>query len=106
MNAEWQAKNQMMFTVQIEHPVPDYERWRAAFDRDPANREASGVRRYRVYHPVDDAKIVIVELDFDDRSKAEAFLATMRGIWKQVEGTVMTGPQVRILECLDQREYK
>jgi hypothetical protein len=95
----------MTLTVQIEHPVPDFDRWRAAFDRDPANREASGVRRYRVYRPLDDARVVIVELDFADRDKAEAFVMTMRGIWKQVEGTVMTGPQVRILECLDEHEY-
>ena len=95
----------MTLTVQIEHPVPDYDRWRAAFDRDPANREASGVRRYRVYRPLDEPKVVLVELDFDDRAGAEAFVAVMRGIWKQVEGTVMTGPQVRILECLDQRDY-
>lgn len=95
----------MTFTVQIEHPVPDYDRWRAAFDRDPANREASGVKRYRVYRPVDDAKVVSVELDFAERGKAETFVMTMRGIWKQVEGTVMTGPQVRILECLDEHEY-
>jgi hypothetical protein len=95
----------MTLTVQIEHPVPDYDRWRAAFDRDPANREASGVRRYRVYRPVDQPNVVIVELDFDEREKAEAFVMTMRGIWKQVEGTVMTGPQARMLECLDQHEY-
>jgi hypothetical protein len=48
---------------------------------------------------------VIVELDFDDRDRAESFVTTMRGIWKQVEGTVMTGPQVRILECLDEHQY-
>jgi quinol monooxygenase YgiN len=94
-----------MLTVQIEHPVPEYDKWRAAFVRDPANREASGVRRYRVYRPVDDAHFVIVELDFDDRDRAESFVTTMRGIWKQVEGTVMTGPQVRILECLDEHQY-
>ena len=94
-----------MLTVQIEHPVPDYERWKVAFVRDPANREASGVRRYRVYRPVDHPNVVVVELDFDDVARAESFVTTMRGIWKQVEGTVITGPQVRILECLDEHQY-
>ena len=94
-----------MLTVQIEHPVPDYERWKAAFASDPANREASGVQRYRVSRPVDDANVVVIELDFADRGRAESFVTAMRGIWKQVEGTVMTGPQVRILECLDEHQY-
>lgn len=95
-----------MLTVQIEHRIRDYDSWRAAFDHDPAGRESSGVRRYRVYRPIDDEQYIIVELDFDERERAEAFVDTMRGIWKQVEGTVMTGPQVRILDCMDQHEYE
>ncbi|MBK6770383.1 MAG: hypothetical protein IPG72_15505 [Ardenticatenales bacterium] len=94
-----------MLTVQIEHPVPDYDGWKAAFDRDPAGREVSGVRRYRVYRPVDDPRYVIIELDFDTQPMAEAFVAKMRGIWQQVEGTVMTGPRVRIVECVEERGY-
>ncbi|MEO7180085.1 MAG: hypothetical protein ABI141_04555, partial [Gemmatimonadaceae bacterium] len=62
-----------MFTVQIEHPIRDYASWRAAFDRDPAGREAAGVRHYRVYRPVDDANYVLVDLDFDTRDAADRF---------------------------------
>lgn len=94
-----------MLSVQIEHPIRDYEGWRAAFDRDPASREASGVRRYRISRPVDDLNYVIVELDFENREKAGAFVAKMRGIWKQVEGTIMTGPKVRIVEVTDEHFY-
>ena len=94
-----------MVSVQIEHQIPDYDGWRAAFDRDPASRKASGVLRYRVSRPLDDPKYVIVELDFADRAKADAFVAKMRGIWKQVEGTVMTGPRARIVEVVDEHTY-
>jgi hypothetical protein len=94
-----------MLTVQIEHPIRDYDGWRAAFDRDPAGRETAGVRRYRVYRPVDDAHRVLVELDFDARDRADAFVTAMRGIWRQVEGTLIGGPQVRIVDCVDQHEY-
>ena len=94
-----------MFTVQIEHPVPDFTGWRAAFDRDPAGREASGVRRYRIFRPVDDPTFVAIDLDFDTSDAANAFVTAMRGIWKQVEGTVMTGPRVRVVECVDRHEY-
>ena len=94
-----------MLSVQIEHPVRDYSSWKAAFDRDPARREASGVRRYRVCRPVDDLQYVIVELDFDAREQAERFVATMRGIWQQVEGSLVTGPRVRIVEYVEAHEY-
>lgn len=94
-----------MYTVQIEHPIADFNGWRAAFDRDPAHREASGVRRYRVFRPVDDPKFVIIDLDFDTSAAAEAFVTTMRGIWKQVAGTVMTSPRVRIVDCVEQHQY-
>lgn len=94
-----------MPTVQIEHPVRDFAGWKAAFDRDPAGREASGVRQYRVYRPVDDPKYVIIELDFDARDRAESFLATMRGIWKQVDGSLIDGPRARIVDCVEEHRY-
>lgn len=92
-----------MPTVQIEHAVPDFGAWKAAFDRDPAGRAASGVRRYRIYRPLGDEHYAIVELDFDDVPAAEAFVARMRAIWRQVEGDVMTGPQVRVVACIEDR---
>lgn len=94
-----------MHTVQIEHPIRDFAGWRAAFDRDPAKREASGVRRYRIFRPVDDPNFVIVDLDFDTSAAAESFVTTMRSIWQKVEGSVMTNPKVRIVDCVDLHEY-
>ena len=94
-----------MVTVQIEHPIRDYDSWRVAFDRDPARREAAGVRRYRVYRPVGDPHYVLVDLDFDTSDGAERFVTTMRGIWQQVEGTLIEGPRARIVECIEEHSY-
>jgi hypothetical protein len=94
-----------MLTVQIEHPIRDYKAWKVAFDQDPAQRQASGVRGYRVSRPLDAEWYVIIDLDFDDRGAAEAFVAKMRTIWNQVEGSIMTGPQVRIMECMEKHDY-
>jgi quinol monooxygenase YgiN len=94
-----------MVTVQIEHPIRDYAEWKATFDRDPARREASGVRRYRVNRPIDDPRYVLVDLDFDSREAADAFVATMRSLWPKVEGTLIGGPKVRIVDCVEQHEY-
>ncbi len=43
-----------MHILRIEHPVPDYDAWKEAFDSDPIGREPSGVRRYRILRPNDD----------------------------------------------------
>jgi hypothetical protein len=94
-----------MHTVQIEHPVRDFDGWKVAFDSDPARREASGVLRYRIFRPVDDPHFVCVDLDFDTKHAAEAFVTAMRAIWRRVEGTVMTSPRVRIGECVEHHEY-
>jgi ribosomal protein L35AE/L33A len=61
--------------LRIEHPVPDYGAWKQAFDSDPVGREEAGVRRYRVSRAVDDPNYVMVDLEFDTTSEAEALLA-------------------------------
>ena len=94
-----------MITVQIEHAIREYDGWRATFDRDPAGREAAGVRSYRIFRPVDDPHFVSIDLDFDTVTEAQAFVTVMQGIWKRVEGTVMMNPRVRIVDCVDHHEY-
>jgi len=104
----------MTATLKIEHPIVDFETWKAAFERDPARRKQSGVRRYRVFRPVDDPKYVIIDLDFDRASDAHAFLESMRKVWSQVElslglqresGADKKGPQARIVQEVDSKEY-
>jgi hypothetical protein len=75
-----------MYTLMIEHPVGDFETWKAAFERDPIGRKQSGVRRYRVFRPIDDPKYVIIDLDFDGAAEAEAFLESLRSkIWSRAD---------------------
>ena len=51
-----------MYILRIEHPVSNFDGWKQAFDSDPVGREKSGVRRYRVLRPVDDANYVIMKV--------------------------------------------
>jgi len=37
-----------MTILRIEHPIPDFDAWKKAFDSDPVGREKSGVRRYQI----------------------------------------------------------
>ncbi len=94
-----------MYILRIEHPISDFEGWKKAFDSDPADREKSGVRRYRILRPVDDKKYVMIELEFDTAKAAEALLAAMRNVWVRVQGTIMTDPKSRIVEVVETRVY-
>ena len=92
-----------MPVLQIEHPVRDFDAWKAAFDSDPVGREQGGVRRYRVLRPIDDPNYVMVELEFDSSGEADTFLAALRDLWGRVD--VMRNPEARILEMVESKDY-
>ncbi len=94
-----------MYMLRIEHPVPNFEGWKQAFDSDPVGREKSGVRRYQILRAVDDPNYVLIDLEFDTVQQAEALLAAMRVVWGRVEGTVMTNPKARIVEIAETKTY-
>ena len=94
-----------MHILRIEHPVPEFDAWKEAFDSDPVHREQSGVRSYRILRQIDDRKYVVIDLEFDGSSDAEAFLAAPRELWGRVEGRIMESPQARIVEMVESKEY-
>lgn len=97
-----------MHVLKIEYPVADYDTWKAAFDRDVLDREGSGVRRYRVLRPTDDPNYVMIDLDFDEVSEAEAYLAALhRQFYSSQESSPVSGGglQTRIVEMTEAKEY-
>lgn len=94
-----------MYILRIEHPISDFGGWKKTFDSDPVGREKSGVRRYQILRPIDDADYVMIDLEFDNVSQAEALLAALRVAWGRVEGTIIMNPQARIVEEVETGEY-
>ena len=94
-----------MSVLRIEHPVPDYDVWKEAFDNDPVGRERSGVRRYRILRSIDDPNYVLIDLEFDTSGEAEALLAAMRVVWGRVAGVVISEARARIVEAVETKEY-
>jgi hypothetical protein len=91
-----------MYILRIEHPVADFDGWKKAFDADPAGREKSGVRSYRIMRPVDDSNYVMIDLSFDTAKEADALLASLRVLWSRVKGTVVQQePRTRIVEQVE-----
>ena len=94
-----------MYILRIEHPVPNFDGWKEAFDSDPIGRQKSGVRRYQISRSIDDPNYVMIDLEFDSTREAEALLAAMREVWRRVEGTIIFSPQARIAERVESKEY-
>lgn len=91
-----------MHILRIEHPVPNFDAWKEAFDSDPIGRERSGVRRHRVLRLIDDPNYVMVVLEFDSASEAEAIHAALLEMWSRVD--VMHSPRARIVEAVEIEE--
>jgi hypothetical protein len=94
--------------LRIEYPIPDYGAWKAAFDRDLLDREGSGVSRYRVLRPTDDPSYVLIDLEFDEAERAEAYLAALRRQFyssRDASPALGGGPRTRIVEVAETKEY-
>ncbi len=97
-----------MYYLQIEHRIHDFDTWKGAFDRFSDFRQQSGVRHHRVLRPTDDPNYVIIDLEFDSPSEAEAFLAALwRNVWSSREAApaLIGEPQTRIVEAVEAKEY-
>lgn len=83
-----------MTTLHIEHPIADFDQWKAAFDRFGPARERSGVLAHRVYRPLDDPRYVLIDLDFAAPGEARSFLEFLREkVWASPENSpALAGP--------------
>jgi hypothetical protein len=92
-----------MTILRIEHPTRDFATWKAAFDRDPADRRGSGVERYSIYRPVDNPHYVLIDLEFETIDQAEVLLGSMKQIWSSgAAGAALGGePRTQILETME-----
>jgi hypothetical protein len=60
-----------------------------------------------VLQPIDDPDYVMIDLDFDDAGKADAYLSALqRAVYSSQEASPVSGrPQTRIVEVVEAKEY-
>jgi hypothetical protein len=92
-----------MTILRIHHSVPDFDAWKRAFDGDPLDRKASGVRRHHVLRSVADPNFVMIDLEFDTVTEAEALLTRLQRLWAGPGGAVMQNPQAWIVEPVESK---
>jgi len=89
--------------LRIQHPVPSFEAWKSAFDRDPMNRKGSGVQRYHIHRCVSDESLVMVDMEFATLAEAEQMLAKLRRLWAGPGSAVMRSPEAWIVETVEMK---
>jgi hypothetical protein len=96
-----------MPTLQVEHAITDFDVWQQAFAADPVRRQESGVKRYRVFRPLDDPRYVRVDLEFDSVPEAEAFGTALEELWRSGRAApALSGSgRTRIVEEVMSEEY-
>lgn len=90
-----------MPTLHIEHAITDFDVWAGAFASFDEARRTAGVRDARVHQPVDDPKFVVVDLDFDTREEANAFLHFLETVvWQNPANSpaLVGAPRALVLE--------
>jgi hypothetical protein len=92
-----------MVLLRIQHSVPNFESWKRAFESDPMDRKAAGVRRYHIYRSVADPNFVMIDLEFESVAAAERLLERLRQLWAGAGGAVMRNPEASIVETVDSR---
>jgi len=90
-----------MTILRIQHSVASFDAWKRAFDSDPVDRRASGVRRYAVYRDIADSNLVMIDLEFDSTAEAERLLEKLRGLWAGPGGAVMRKPAAWVVETVE-----
>jgi hypothetical protein len=97
-----------MYVLQIEHPIRDFETWKAAFERFSGKRRQSGVRRHQIFQPADDENYVVLDLEFVSEDEADAFLGWLRSevrSSREASPALAGGPQTRIAKVMETQQY-
>ena len=93
----------MSILLRIQHAVPNFDAWKRAFDSDPMDRKGSGVRRFQIHRSVAEPNFVMIDLELDSASAAEALLQKLRQLWSGPGKAVMQNPEAWILETVESK---
>ena len=87
-------------TLHIEHAITDLRTWLDAFGQFAEARTNAGVLAQRVRQPIDDAKYIVVDLEFDSVATASAFKEFLETVvWqsRELSPGLSGAPTARVL---------
>jgi hypothetical protein len=94
-----------MTTLHIENTLHDFDSWKTAFDKYDRVRADNGVRSYQIHRRADDPQQILIDLEFDDPSAAEAFTHVLAKIWNspQSQAELVAHSEPVLLEKVEDR---
>jgi hypothetical protein len=95
-----------MIILHIAHTVVHFDNWKESFDNHEEFRKQAGVRRYRVSRGIDNPNYVMIDLEFDRLSEAQALLAGVQQVWGRVSGTLILNPEWRFSEVVQIQQFQ
>ena len=87
--------------IRIQHVVPDFDRWKRAFESDPMDRKQSGVTQYHLYRSVNEPNLVMVDLELDTLAQCQALLTRLEQLWAGPGGAVMQNAHAVIVDAVE-----
>jgi hypothetical protein len=81
-----------MAKIFLNHPVAEYETWRAVFDQDAPRRDAYGLTNVSVLRDADDPNQIWLVADGEPDKVNE--MMQDPGLASEMEGAGVTGPPV------------
>jgi hypothetical protein len=92
-----------MPVIRIQHVVPDFDRWKNAFESDPMDRKASGVTGYHIYRSVNEPNLVMIDLELASLAQSRALLERLEQLWAGPGGAVMKNAQAWIVDKVESK---
>ena len=93
-----------MYVLNYWHSVTDYGEWKKIFDRDPLDRQGSGVRRVVIERPIGQENKVVGHLEFDSLQEAETFAGRLNEIWNGNASSIVSDTGYTLSEILEDQQ--
>lgn len=88
--------------VLIKRRIPDYNKWKSAFDEFSALRKANGSKGGLILRDSDDPRLVYILLEWDDLDKARKFYEPQSGKKRFEKGGAAIEPEIYFIEEVEE----
>jgi len=91
--------------VLIKRRIPDYDKWKSAFDEFSADRKANGSKGGLILRDSDDPRLVYILLEWDDLDKARKFYEPQSRKKRFEKGGAAIEPEIYFIEEVEETSY-
>jgi heme-degrading monooxygenase HmoA len=91
--------------VLIKRRIPDYDKWKVAFEGFAVDREVNGSKGGLVLRDADDPRLIYILLEWDDLDKARKFYEPQSHKKRFEKGGAAIEPEIYFIEEVEETSY-